>query len=102
MQRVDPSRVGALATRLAVARELLDTAATLRQLVGDGAPPAFAELERVLAPRAATQPAPAQVAPPQRVERIPPRYEEPSYLAHPSLYRFWSFWSPRLAGATVQ
>ena len=90
MQRVDPSRVGALATRLAVARELLDTAATLRQLVGDGAPPAFAELERVLAPRAATQPVPAQVAPPQRGERIPPRYEEPAYLAHPRLYRFWT------------
>ncbi len=90
MQRVDPTRLGALAARLEVARELLDTAATLRQLVGDAAPPAFAELEQALAPHAATQPLPAEVAAPESGERIPARYEERAYLAHPRLYRQWT------------
>lgn len=91
MQRVDPDRIGPLAARLEVARELVETLVSLRQLVGeDAAPPAFAELERSLAPFAAAQPIPTEVEAPESGETIPPRYEETAYLSRPQLYRVWT------------
>ncbi|HEX5630822.1 MAG TPA: hypothetical protein VFY15_04110, partial [Acidimicrobiia bacterium] len=90
MQRVDPGRIGPVAARLEVARELVDTAVSLRQLVGEAAPPAFSELEQALAPYAAAQPIPTEVPPPESGERIPPRYDERAFLSLPRLYRIWT------------
>lgn len=87
---VDVTTAARIARSVGVTREVRETAAALRELVGAEGHEQLGELERAVRPRAARAPeGPLSVPVPPVGERIPARYREDAFLRRPRLYRLW-------------
>lgn len=88
---VDVAATARLTARIGIDREIREVCAAIRGIVGDRADPNLGELERLVGPRAASQPAhdaTRRVLPP--FDSAPRRYRETERIARPLAYRIWS------------
>lgn len=90
LRSVDVGTAARIARDVGVAREVRDTVATVRELVGSDGHAQLGALERAIRLRAARVPSRPLSIPVLRVgERIPARYREDAFLRSPKQYRLW-------------